>query len=80
MLQKGSLAELIAVCDIKEKLMMRRKNMVVKAYYSLKEMLNAHPELDIIDVSTSGYENGSWHYVPVMAIDAGKMFWWKTHI
>ena len=36
-------------------------------------MLNAHPELDIIDVTTSGYENGSWHYVPVMeAIDAGK--------
>jgi predicted dehydrogenase len=72
--KKDPLAELIAVCDIiKEKADDAAEKHGVKAYYSLKEMLNAHPELDIIDVSTSGYENGSWHYVPVMeAIDAGK--------
>lgn len=72
--KKDPLAELIAVCDIiKEKADDAAEKHGVKAYYSLKEMLNAHPELDIIDVTTSGYENGSWHYVPVMeAIDAGK--------
>lgn len=68
------LAELTAVCDIiKEKADAAAEKHGVKAYYSLKEMLDAHPELDIVDVTTSGYENGSWHYTPVMeAIDAGK--------
>ncbi len=68
------LAELVAVCDIiKEKADQASERHKVKAYYSLKEMLLAHPEIDIVDVTTSGYENGSWHYVPVMeAIDAGK--------
>ncbi len=72
--KKDPLAELIAVCDIiKEKADNAAEKHGVKAYYSLKEMLNAHPELDIIDVTTSGYENGSWHYAPVMeAIDSGK--------
>ena len=44
----------------------------VKAYYSLKEML-ANEELDIVDVTTGGYENGSWHFEPAMeALAAGK--------
>ena len=45
----------------------------VKAYYRLKDMLDAHPDLDIVDVCTGGYENGSWHFEPTMeALAAGK--------
>lgn len=72
--KKDELAELVAVCDvIKEKADVAAEKWGVKAFYSLKEMLNAHPELDIVDVTTSGYENGSWHYTPAMeAMVAGK--------
>jgi len=68
------LADLVAVCDIvKEKADAAAELLGVKAYYSLRDMLSAHPELDIVDVTTSGYENGSWHYEPsVEAIEAGK--------
>jgi predicted dehydrogenase len=68
------LAELVAVCDIiKDKADKAAERFGVKAFYSLKDMLAACPELDIVDVTTSGYENGSWHYEPVMqALDAGK--------
>ena len=71
---KDSLAQLVAVCDLnKEKADAAAEKHGVPAFYSLKEMLAAHPELDIVDVSTSGYENGSWHYSPVMeALAAGK--------
>ncbi len=72
--KNDSLAELVAVCDvIKEKANKAAERWGVRAYNSLKEMLDAHPELDIVDVTTSGYENGSWHYVPAMeALGAGK--------
>lgn len=72
--KKDSLSELVAVCDIvREKADAAAEKWGVKAFYSLKEMLAAHPELDIVDVTTSGYENGSWHFVPAMeAMDAGK--------
>jgi predicted dehydrogenase len=62
-----------AVCDVvKEKADAAAKTLGVKAYYSLKDML-AHEELDVVDVSTGGYENGSWHYEPTMeALAAGK--------
>jgi len=71
---QDDLAELIAVCDIvKEKADEAAKTYGVGAFYSLKEMLNAHPEIDIVDVTTSGLENGGWHFVPTMeALDAGK--------
>lgn len=71
---KNPLAELTAVCDIKkEKADAAKEKFGIDAFYSLDDMLKAHPELDIVDVTTSGYENGSWHYEPVMkAIDAGK--------
>ena len=67
------LAELVAVCDVvKEKADTAAAQHGVKAYYSLREML-AHEELDIVDVTTGGYENGSWHYEPTMeALAAGK--------
>lgn len=68
------LAELVAVCDvIKKKAEDAGEKHGVKFYCNLKDMLVAHPEIEIIDVTTSGYENGSWHYPPVMeAINAGK--------
>jgi len=71
---KDELAEVVAVCDVvKAKADEAAEKFGVKSYASLKEMLAAHPDLDIVDVTTSGYENGSWHYEPVMeALDAGK--------
>ena len=68
------LAELVAVCDVvKEKADAAAEEFGVKAYYSLADMLAGEPELDVVDVTTSGYENGSWHYEPAMqALRAGK--------
>ncbi len=67
------LAELVAVCDIvKEKADKAAEDYGAKAYYSLKEMLS-DIQLDIVDVTTSGYDNGSLHFEPAMeAIAAGK--------
>ncbi len=71
--RKDGLARLVAVCDVvKEKADAAAKKHEVKAYYSLKEML-AHEELDVVDVTTGGYENGSWHFEPAMeALSAGR--------
>ena len=71
---KDPLAEIIAVCDlVPEKADAAAEKYGVKAYYSVKDMIKAHPELDVVDVTTSGFENGSWHYEPAMqALDAGK--------
>lgn len=68
------LAELVAVCDVvKDKADSAAEKLGVKAYYSLKDMLEYEPDLDIVDVTTGGYENGSWHFEPTMeALDAGK--------
>ena len=69
----GELAKLVAVCDVvKEKADTAAAKYGVKAYYMLKEML-AHEEMDFVDVTTGGYENGSWHFEPAMeAMAAGK--------
>lgn len=68
------LADLVAVCDLeKERADTLAEQFRVKAYYSLKDMLDDQPDLDIVDVSTGGNENGSWHYEPTMqALEAGK--------
>jgi predicted dehydrogenase len=68
------LSDLVAVCDVvKERADSTAEKYGVKAYYSLTEMLKQEPDLDMIDVTTGGYENGSWHYEPAMeAIEAGK--------
>ncbi len=68
-----ALAELTAVCDVvREKADSAAKRHCVRAYYSLKDML-AHEELDVVDVTTGGYENGSWHFEPAMeALEAGR--------
>jgi predicted dehydrogenase len=71
--KQDALAELVAVCDVvKEKADAAAAKHGVKAYYSLAEML-AHENLDVVDVTTGGYENGSWHFEPTMeALAAGK--------
>lgn len=68
------LSNLVAVCDvIKARADETAAKHGVKAYYSLNDMLENEPELDIVDVCTGGPENGGWHYEPVMeALDAGK--------
>ena len=72
--QKDSLAELCAVCDVeKDKADAGGEKFNVPVFYTAKEMLAAMPELDVVAITTSGYENGSWHYVPAMeALAAGK--------
>jgi predicted dehydrogenase len=68
------LSELVAVCDVvAERADGAAEKHGVKAYYSVREMLENEPDLDIVDVCTGGYENGSWHFEPVMeALEAGK--------
>ncbi len=71
--KQDALAKLVAVCDVvKEKADAAAAAHGVKAYYSLKDML-AGEEMDVVDVTTGGYENGSWHFEPAMeALAAGK--------
>jgi predicted dehydrogenase len=71
--KQDALAELVAVCDVvKGKADDAAAKHGVKAYYSLKDMM-ANEVLDVVDVSTGGYENGSWHFEPTMeALAAGK--------
>ena len=65
--REDDLAELVAVCDvIKERADEGGKKFGVKAYYRLQDMLAALPDLDVVDVCTGGYENGSWHFEPTM--------------
>jgi predicted dehydrogenase len=68
------LARLVAVCDVvKERADSAAHKYRVKAYYSLKDLLREEPDLDVVDVTTGGFENGSWHFEPAMeALEAGK--------
>src|SRR5262245_34993871 len=68
------LAEFVAVCDnVRERAERAAEKYGVRAYTSLREMLANEPDLDIVDVCTGGYENGSWHFEPaVEAMEAGK--------
>jgi predicted dehydrogenase len=71
---QDDLAELVAVCDfVKEKADDTAEKFGIKDYYNLQDMIDGEPDLDIVDVSTGGNENGSWHYEPTMqALDSGK--------
>ena len=71
---QDSLSELVAVCDVvKDRVDSLAERHGVKAYYRLRDMIDGEPDLDIVDVCTGGYENGSWHYEPAMeALDYGK--------
>lgn len=66
-------AEVVAVCDLVPELADEAaERLGVKAYYDMNEMIGSE-NLDIVDVSTGGVENGSDHYAPVMAgLNAGK--------
>ena len=68
------LSDLVAVCDIiPERADAIAEKHGIKAYYSLDDMLDGEPDLEVIDVTTGGYENASWHFEPVMkALEAGK--------
>lgn len=72
--KKDELADLVAVCDVvKEKADQAAERFGVKAYYSLKDMIENEPDLQIVDVTTGGIDNGSWHYEPAMeAVGYGK--------
>ncbi|NKB70965.1 MAG: gfo/Idh/MocA family oxidoreductase [Candidatus Latescibacteria bacterium] len=69
-----ALSDLVAVCDVvREQADKVAEEFGVKAYYSLAEMLDGEPDLVVVDVCTGGYENGSWHFEPVMeALEGGK--------
>jgi len=71
--RQDALAELVAVCDVvKEKADAAAQQHGVRGYTSLKDMLAAE-ELDVVDVTTGGYENASSHFEPTMeALAAGK--------
>ena len=68
-----ALADFVAVCDVvKARADSAAEKYGVKAYYSLEAMLDGE-DLDIVDVSTGGLENGSWHCEPALeAMEAGK--------
>ncbi len=68
------LAELIAVCDINREVADKAaEEFHVKAYYSLKEMIESEPDLEAVSICTSGYENASFHFEPAMeALSYGK--------
>ena len=60
---ENPLAKLVAVCDvIKDRADKVAAEHKVKAYTRLQDMLDAHPDLYIVDVCTGGYENGGWHF------------------
>ena len=67
------LAELVAVCDLrKDRAEAGGAKFGVRSYTNLAELL-MNEEVDIVDVCTSGYENGSWHFEPAMeSLAAGK--------
>ena len=68
------LSDLVAVCDLhKDRADEAAEKHKVKAYYTLSDMLDGEPDLDIVDVTTGGLENASWHYeVAVEAVQSGK--------
>jgi predicted dehydrogenase len=68
------LSDLVAVCDVvKERADSTAEKYGVKAYYDVETMLRNEPDLDVVDVATGGYENGSWHFEPAMiAMEHGK--------
>lgn len=71
---KDPLAKLVAVCDvIKARADETAAKHNVKAFYSIKDLLDAEPNLDAVSVATGGYENGSWHFEPAMELmEAGR--------
>lgn len=72
--KEDELADVVAVCDvIKERADAAAEKHGVKAYYTLKDMIENEPDLQVVDVTTGGIDNGSWHFEPAMeAMSYGK--------
>ncbi|MCY9669205.1 Gfo/Idh/MocA family oxidoreductase [Paenibacillus alginolyticus] len=72
--KEDDLAEVVAVCDVvKERADASAERFGVKAYYSVKDMIEGEQDLKIVDITTGGIDNGSWHFEPAMeAIGYGK--------
>ncbi len=69
------LSDLVAVCDAfpGRADSLKEKYPNLRTYPSLKAMLEHHPEIEVVDVCSGGYENGGWHFEPTMeALAAGK--------
>lgn len=68
------LGDCVAICDaMRERADAAAEKYGARAYYSVPDMLANEPDLDVVDICTGGYENGSWHYEPAMqAMEAGK--------
>ncbi|MDF2961983.1 MAG: oxidoreductase [Paenibacillus sp.] len=62
-------SELVAVCDIvREKADAAAEKYGVRAFYSVKEMLESGIKLDAVSVCTKGEENGGEHFAPTMEL------------
>lgn len=72
--KNDELSELVGVCDInRERADKAAETFGVKAYYSMKDMVDDNPDMEVISICTSGYENGSMHFEPAMeALEYGK--------
>ncbi len=72
--QDNPLATIVAVCDlVKEKADKAAADYGARAFYDAEEMLKSMPEIDIVSVTTAGYDNGSMHFEPAMlALSYGK--------
>lgn len=72
--KEDELADLVAVCDVvQERADAAAAKYGVKAYYSLKDMVEGEPDIEVIDIATGGIDNGSWHFEPAMeAVGYGK--------
>jgi predicted dehydrogenase len=68
------LANIVAVCDlVKAKADAAAEAYGARAFYDAEEMLKSIPEIDVVSVCTSGYDNGSMHFEPAMlALTYGK--------
>jgi len=65
--KNDALSELVGVCDInKERADKAAAEYGVKAYYRMKDMVDDNPDMDVLSICTSGYENGSMHFEPAM--------------
>jgi len=69
MVRQNTDCELIAVCDIRAKNETGLDDIAEKYYTSIEELLNAHPEIDVINICTP---NGLHASQSITALQAGK--------
>jgi len=65
--KNDGLSELAGVCDInRERADIAAAEYGVKAYYRMRDMIDDNPDMEVLSICTSGYENGSMHFEPAM--------------